>query len=109
MRKKIAALALGIALSVLVASVALALVSKEGTRYCNDNYIGIESLASGEVWHYWGPIGGSTWPGEKKMANSGSPLASRHNMTTLYDGRWKVTASGSLNNPGTFSYCTGVS
>lgn len=87
------------------ASPALAEVQKNGSEDCSGSggTVSIRSAATGDVRHF-APVGTlvELFPGVPpddfvRVSNSG-----------MTSGNWKVTATGWLNDPGTFSFCNPV-
>ena len=86
---------------VLVAAPAFALVEKSGFKDCGGNYVAVRSLGTETVRHY-APIG--TQIG---VFNNYDEFIVRNTTTLYFSTSWKVTSTGSLNNPGTYAWCWG--
>jgi hypothetical protein len=88
-------------LVILIAAPAFALVEKSGFKDCGGNYVAVRSLATQVVRHY-APTGTQigVWDNDEDFIV--------RNKTTLYfSTSWRVTSTGSLNDPGTYAWCYG--
>jgi hypothetical protein len=85
---------------VFAAAPANAVVQKSGSHSCASIYkgIGVRSEGSGTVSHY-------TPSGTLRASWFNATMQVRSNETTILSSTWKVTATGTLSNPGTFAYC----
>lgn len=88
-------------LMMLIAAPAQALVEKSGNQNCGGNYVAVRSLGTNVVKHY-APTGTqiAVW-------DNGDNFIVRNATTLLHSTSWKVTSTGSLNNPGTYAWCWG--
>lgn len=105
MKRRLVPVAVAACLALLVAVPALAGVTDSGTKYCSgDDTPWTRAYSTGYTEHY--PPGngyddfynGPTWRTTFHHASSGSP-----------GGFWVVETNGSLNDPGTYAYCSAIS
>lgn len=88
-------------LVILIAAPAYALVEKSGFKDCGGNYVAVRSFGTELVRHY-APTG--TKIGEW---NNGGSFVQRNSATLYFSTSWRVTSTGSLNDPGTYAWCYG--
>ena len=91
-------------LVVASAPAALAAVSKNGYQVCPEIYQDAyaRAYATGEVW--------MQAPGQAalyEVGDSGNSWRVYNKTVGKSSGAWQATSFGSLNDPGTYSYCSG--
>lgn len=99
-RLSIVAIAMAVCL-VAFAPVALALATETGTKNCSSQWVVVRSKGHYEVKHYWPTT-------TLRFTFSNTPLQVRSTHTGLHDTSWKVTANDTLDNVGTYAYCSSV-
>lgn len=106
LRRQIVALAGATLLLAALVSPALAVVSKDGTHYCQTYWTPYaRSYSTGNTWLY--PPGSGT--GHYFYNGSNWTVRKVHSPYGEDGGYWLVQTDGSLSDPGTYAGCTPAS
>lgn len=102
--KRLTVLVTVILLVMAIATPAMAVVSKHGTKNCGDNLVGIRSYSIGYTIHN---VSAPSFYNTGVWNNG--PFLVRRSATNHYSVDWNVYVYGGvLDDPGTYAYCTGI-
>lgn len=102
MFRRVSTVAVAIAVFLFAfAPAAMAIPTETGTKNCSSQWVVVRSKGHYEVKHYWPTT-------TLRFTFNNSPLQVRETHTGLHETSWKVTANDTLDNVGTYAYCSSV-